>query len=665
MIFCDLFDTIIHRKVHPNYVFRIWAKLMIRELGLSINVDELYQIRASSSQYLCSKENLLNTEISNELVINEVYKRLNNSELILKISYDLFKSTYIEADYKSEISTQFLNKKIVDELTKLRKMGYNQYLITDIHHSESLIQRILSFHGLNKLFDGIYVSSALGKSKQRGDIYELALKGTDSDPGETVMIGDNKHSDLFKAQKSGLHTIYQRQLKHKIRNKLNLFGNEKKAFNTICKNKELKCRKSEHLFSEYIIYFYFFVERLYTEVKKKGIKNLFFLAREGLYLKKLFDYYQEVNGFDKTNFVSTHYFKASRQSALLVSLKPLYEEPFEYIKNKYDEMSLIQFLEPFRFSEEVTKKILDEVPYDAEEVITEFVSSEVMANLRSSKHFIEHYDLKRLRQKQLFKEYLDSFDVDYPNEGINLVDVGWGGTMQEGIYNFLQCEVSVQGYYLGLKEIYNIEEKTKRFGMNFSVYPSRGFSDYILAANGQLYEQLLAAHHGSAVFYVSRNEGFVHEYHEEKEKTVFENFIAPIQDFMFAEFKSFNENLEPSVYSQDMIQSYITDMALRLGILTTRRKLKFIHLISQGFYQNVGNNKVGLAYDPNAIGISKKKLLKLFLWSPEKIFRYLVKVKPLLYAKGKYWLGIPFGLVYYYIRLNRYVKSRFFKKQLI
>ena len=33
-IFVDFFDTIVHRKVNPSQAIRLWAKLMIRELGL-------------------------------------------------------------------------------------------------------------------------------------------------------------------------------------------------------------------------------------------------------------------------------------------------------------------------------------------------------------------------------------------------------------------------------------------------------------------------------------------------------------------------------------------------------------------------------------------------------------------------------------------------------
>ena len=238
--------------------------------------------------------------------------------------------------------------------------------------------------------------------------------------------------------------------------------------------------------------------------------------------------------------------------------------------------------------------------------------------------------------------------------------------MQESIYKFLGGEIPVTGYYLGLKEVYNIEEGTKRYGLNFSVYPSPDFSYEILKANGQLYEQLLAAPHGSTLSYrVGDREEATLEFHEENEKNIFDNFVEPIQEYMFLEFKKLFDQLRPIDYSQTMAQNYLTDMALRTGILTSKKKIRFIDQLSKGFYQNVGENKVGLTYNPKQLKVSKLKLFKEFIKSPEKVFRYLVKIKPFLYARGLYWISWPVNLTYYYIKFNFWFKKKWLNKGLV
>lgn len=665
VVFTDLFDTLVHRTVHPHYAFRIWAKFMIRELGLSLSILDMYQIRKFATETLVDKLQLKKVEIPYELVVKEVYERLVNSYQIEGIDYEKFSKYCLEADYESEKCVQFINEDLVKGLRYLKGKSYRIVLVSDFHVPKEIIVRLLKHHGIASIFDEVFISCDYSKSKETGSLYALVLENTDALAHETAMMGDNKNSDVINAKEHGLHPQFLKHYSHKFRNKRNLFGSVQKEFKQVCKRTESICRHSNHPFSEYILHFYFFTERLYTEVKKKKIKDLFFLAREGLYLKELFEKYQELNGLVEQDRIRTHYFKASRHSAMQVSLEPIENEQFAHIKKKYDHMSARQFMSSFSMSDTSMSEIASDMGIDLDTVVKSFVSSDVMTALRTNSLFKEKYEYHRTTQRNAFDAYLKSFNVDFGQEGMALVDVGWGGTMQECIYHYLDAKVQVTGYYIGLREIYNIEKGTKRFGLNFSIYPKKGFSDDILLANGQLYEQLLAAPHGSTVGYTLDQSSPTLEYHEENEKKVFDEYIFPIQQFMMRQFEDLCHNLKRTTYSKLMAQDYLTDMALRLGLFTNRKKLKFVQLISQGFYQNIGNNKLGLVYDPKQIGITKTKLLKDFIWSPEETFRYLVKIKPMLYNKKLYVLGLPVGLLLYYIKFNRWIKGVVFDKRLL
>ncbi len=311
-------------------------------------------------------------------------------------------------------------------------------------------------------------------------------------------------------------------------------------------------------------------------------------------------------------------------------------------------------------------KLIDELEIDSNQIIPDFFNSVIMQKLRENELFIEQYEKHRKNQQHAFHRYIESFDTNIEKEGIALVDVGWGGTMQECIYHFLNKEVPVTGYYIGLKEIYDIEPNTKRFGLNFSIYPSHGISDDILKANGQLYEQLLGAPHGSTLGYsIVNGSPQTIEFHEENEKYVFDKLVKNVQEYMVIEFEILFLALRSINYSHTMVQEYLTNMALRNGILTSKKKIIFINDLSKGFYQNVGENKVGLAYSPNQLRSSKTALFKKFLRSPEKVFRLIVKVKPYLYAKGLYWLSWHVNMAYYYMKFNFWVKKKWFPKSLL
>ncbi|KKK45437.1 hypothetical protein LCGC14_3165480 [marine sediment metagenome] len=107
VIFTDLFDTLIHRNVHPNYTLKLWGKFMIRELGLSIEVDQLFSIRAEALSFVSKQQNLKKVEVAYISVVEEVYKRLVNSDMISGIPLSRFENVFERADFVVETSVQF------------------------------------------------------------------------------------------------------------------------------------------------------------------------------------------------------------------------------------------------------------------------------------------------------------------------------------------------------------------------------------------------------------------------------------------------------------------------------------------------------------------------------------------------------------------------------
>ena len=47
-IFCDYYDTIIHRTVHPLKPFMLWAKSIKKDFDLKISAADLYQMRRAT-----------------------------------------------------------------------------------------------------------------------------------------------------------------------------------------------------------------------------------------------------------------------------------------------------------------------------------------------------------------------------------------------------------------------------------------------------------------------------------------------------------------------------------------------------------------------------------------------------------------------------------------
>ncbi|WP_339623735.1 HAD family hydrolase [uncultured Winogradskyella sp.] len=658
-LFTDYYDTIVHRSVHPNYTLKIWAKIMIRELGLSITIEELYFIRQESVRYLIKKLEKADVEIPYNDLKEEICKRLINANVINGKSKNKFIELFEDADVKSESSVQYINQDILDTLKYFKSNGGKVYLVSDFYGSKSLFERLLKHHRILDLFDGIYSSAALGKSKHNGEIYNQLVTDLSIDTSQTMMIGDNLRSDYTNAIKNGLNAYHLPHKKYLKKNKRNNFGNDKTKLTRVIKNLYKQTSKPSAIpYTEYIVFYHIFVERMYETCKKSGIKNLYFLSREGQYLKKLFDSYQEFTLVNEGQKISTHYLKISRQASLQFSLQDLEVEEFGYLSKKHSNISINDFLVTFNCPESIKAVIINDLNIDSKTIIKDFFNSAALKQLKKNNTFKSYYDSHRLANHNAFQTYLKSFNTAIETEGMALVDIGWGGTMQESLYKFFEQKIPITGYYLGLGEIYNIEPKTKRYGLNFSVMPYTNYNDKILMANMQLYEQFSAADHGSVLGYSLDAEDFTLEYHKPEEKWLYDNHIKNHQEEMFNLHKSLLVDLEPICYDTELMQASISKLALRVGLFQNNRKLKFLETLSKGFYQNVADNQVGISYDRPKIKHPIKSIVH-FLITPEKYFRYLVKLKPMLHKRSKILAFLaPMYLIYLYFGFNKYMRFK-------
>ncbi|MDN3491480.1 HAD family hydrolase [Winogradskyella bathintestinalis] len=661
-LFTDYYDTVVHRHVHPNYVQRIWAKLMIRELGLSITIDELYFIRQESSKYLVSKLNKTTDEIPYPILKGEVANRLINANVISYNEKEDFINLFEAIDVRAESDIQYLNQEVLNTLKNFKSNGGKVYLISDFYGSKTLFEKLLTHHGILDVFDGIYSSAELKKSKHHGTVYNQIVSELSIDSKTAMMIGDNLRSDYTNAIKNGLNAYHLPHKKYLNKNKRNNFGNDKKQLERIINNVYKACQKNTSIpYTEFIIQYHTFVERLYETAKRQGIKDLVFLSREGQYLKKLFDSYQNFALINEGRRIKTHYLKISRHAALQMSLKAIEEEPFTFLRLKYSNLAVDDFLLALNCSDELRAQIISELKIDAHTKIEDFFNSSVFETLKRNDNLKNYYEKHRKESHNAFKAYVDSLNLNIEANGINLVDIGWGGTMQEAIYEFFEQQIPVTGYYLGLGNIYNIQPKTKRYGLISSIMPYTGYYDHILMANQQLYEQFSGADHGSAFDYNLKTDGYVIEHHKPEEKWLYDNHIKAHQEQMFALHISLLKSLAPICYSEDTMQAAISKTALKSGLFQGTKKLKFLNTLSHGFYQNVGHNKVGISYEPPKI-VNPVKMGIQFLLTPEKFFRYLVKLKPMLYKKNKIVAFFaPMYLIYLYFGINKYLRFKVLK----
>ncbi len=656
VVFCDYTDTIIHKLAEPSYIHKLASKELIRELGLDLKIEDVYLLRQESLLYLTEKHAVSEAEIGYQDLIEEVYNRMVCSNKMQGISIANFINHFENSDLRAESLVQHVDEKLLNTLQELKSKGYKIYCLSNTLTSIAFIEKCLINLGINTLFDGIYNSSELNYDKKNTTFYNYLLNALNLNKNEAFGIVSNKANT-----KTDGFTILQVTESESTSNLKIDTTTDQERYRKIVRDLYIDCNsKSAPPHSDYILFYYVYIERLYKKAKKDKLKNIFFLAREGLFLKKLFDHYQEEIALNEEDKIKSHYFKASRNSLMLVSLKDIKIEEFSYLRRRWPDLSINSFLNNFHFSEDLIIKIVESAGLkEREKVVAGFLNTETFNHLIKDPVFIKAYDDTRNSQKKYFEDYLNSFNVDIKTEGIHISDVGWGGTMQNRLYDYFEEKIEVHGYYLGVREVNNIRERTKKNGLNFSVYPYLDFFDHILMANVELNEQLLAAGHGSTIAYTDKANSYTIEHHEENDKRVFEHYIEETQNHMFKCFEKITQSFKTVCYDYDLEQYEMTDHALRIGLFASKRKTKREIDIYKGFYQNVGNFSVGLAIGENFDTKQKLNLLHNFLLKPEEAFRYVLRLKPIFLRKKMYLFAylLPSSLIYYYIKLRCYTKG--------
>lgn len=220
-IFCDYYDTVVHRKVHPLRPFKIWAQLVKQEMDLSISTHDLYEMRRVKMKALSVRIGRFESELSYDMVMEEIYQELVNLDKIHShIPFKAFLDCASEADYKSESRVQYVNKKMVHTLQILKNKGFSIYCVSDFYWDEALMSRLMKYHNIYHLYDKVFVSAAQNASKENsGVLFKRILENQGISSNEVLMVGDNPISDVAHAKLHGIDVHYLKRYKYKLRQK--------------------------------------------------------------------------------------------------------------------------------------------------------------------------------------------------------------------------------------------------------------------------------------------------------------------------------------------------------------------------------------------------------------------------------------------------------------
>ena len=597
-VFTDIFDTIVSRKIQPEYVKKIWSNQIIKMFKLDCNAIDLYTARHEIEADLGNKnlESGYDCEITYDSIIKELYKTLK-----IKIPYKKFLSGCIELEVNIESDVLIIDKKILEEFKKLKKEKKKLYCVSDMYLSKKMVESIFTNLGIIDLFDDIFLSCENLKNKKTGNLYDIVLQKIKAKPEQCIMIGDNYYSDYEVPTQKGIFSIHLNREKNY--NFYEQYLNEhssKNVYNTVLKLSKTINDDFEHS----IFSLYNFIEKLYYELMYKNVDEVFFLSREGEYLKKLFDYYCD-NVYGKK--IVSHYLYVSRKATYLPSLKKLEEEDFSSLLNQYSYITIMEFLKSLNFEKDEIRTIIKSYKEDVSNLLDKFITSKDYKNsvkhiitdnvdekipnfiksgslkaLKNNSDFKRIYEKNRSEQKENFIKYIN--DKTSKKE-IYVVDIGWNGSIQNNIQNILGDSYKVEGFYFGMNRR-NKKEKIKKYGLMFTTEPKNKEFD-LYNQNRSLYEIILGASHGSANKYIKKNNQVeVSLFSLKEEKKIFENVIKPLQDRMFEIYKDLVLSLANGYYDNLKMYKLFNKIQYNMLFKPNSKQLEFFNKIYH--YENFG-----------------------------------------------------------------------------
>lgn len=612
IIFVDFFDTLVHRTMYPENTKKIWANDLVEYHS------DLYTIRNKIEQKLCESnyKKYEALDFHYDDMCREIYQDCHISE-----DFDTFSKNLKNNELNIEKKVQYVNHDLIDKLREIKKIN-NQtriYCVSDFYFTKNMMWELVKYHGFDDFLDDLFVSAEFRVTKSSGLLYQKVLNQLGIKSNDVLMIGDNLHSDIKMAKQNNIETYHIDSSTHH-----NFYQNMSQS-DSIEKSMDMILRHingfEKSIFPEVLLSLYLFIDKLFKYSKNEKVSNIYFLAREGEFLKKLFDIYMNYSG---SNEFKTYYCYVSRKSTFMPSLSHIEDEKFERLFRQYINISTYEFLISCGFSHEKINDIEACIPnIDIYKKTEDFPNSLEFANLKNSKYFCKIFNEQNDEQKRNFTNYLAS--INFFDSTSLLVDVGWKGTIQDNISAMLD-EALIKGAYLGLTDFASISEKNQKVGLLFEPHNCFDMATLNSAFNEvrALYEVFLGASHGSTLRYDNTFNPVLDDNSEELD--IFQNYIKPIQDEALIVFENLCKYMYGIAYNEDEILQYVGKKYANFVFNPSTEQVEFF--VSLKHYENFGVCEYSNFGIQNNIRLHTKILnLIRFIKSPK------------LYLMGSWWKG--------------------------
>ena len=449
----DIFDTLVTRTTAtPCGIFSIMEKHLQKDSEYKnfpeIVKQNFFIIRQEAENFIITNKKIVYK--AQDINFEDIYK-------VIKVNYNLNEeqiNVLMNLEFETELKNLIPISRNINMLKDLISNNNRVILISDMYHSEKTIRSLLSH--IDPIFENItiYVSSEYNKTKTSGDLYEYVKEQENVEYKNWTHYGDNSYSDIRKAKLLGIKAIYTPKKGLKEYEK-SLLLNSKISESNLYSQMLIGTAKLTRTLSDYndkifdfgcsyagpVLYNY--VQWIIEQSLSRGIKTLYFIARDGYIPKLIADEIIKLKNLD----LKTKYIYGSR-AAWKIPSKNTVETYINWIFDEFRGLFSIEFLAMrFNMSPEEFENFVGTTKYSKKRLKTKNID-EIKNILLENQEFKNRLIKDNYEKIQLAKEYFKQ-ELNFNESVIAFVDVQGSGRTQDLVEDFIQeiCPKPIITFY--------------------------------------------------------------------------------------------------------------------------------------------------------------------------------------------------------------------------
>ena len=429
----DIFDTCVIRKC--GLPEKIWDIMLD-----SLFVKEDLQSRITFKTQRKYAENKA-TQIALYPDIKQIYAAIDFSQ------WSLNSDSVMQLEELTEEAQIIPNTHILPIISDYRQKGYDICFISDMYLSSDFLKKILKKYKIFNDNDSIYISCECNASKRDGSIYNYIQRNKKIKFKNWTHYGDNKISDVLIPREKGIHTHWytytdfteheknwlQNASFYNHKNEIELYTGITRAIRLTQSNDSKTTLAANLVAPLYIPYVYFTL----AESQKKGINQIYFLARDGHIFFQIAQQFQSL--FPRIKF---KYLKISRRSIYPCCFYEGSYEEFYWILKRANGIDAESALLYMGISWEELPDIKDFFSNRKQ-----LLNSESTAKLADylSRNYCEEVVKSSQKARENLLKYLSQEDFLLATPKA-IVDLGWEGSVRICLNKILEKEHFPQIY---------------------------------------------------------------------------------------------------------------------------------------------------------------------------------------------------------------------------